>query len=48
MSSLEISQELQSTVFSVLSGILRLGNIQFKADGDGSLVANREGQPSNP
>ncbi|ELR24836.1 myosin head (motor domain) domain containing protein [Acanthamoeba castellanii str. Neff] len=42
MSSLEISQELQCTVFSVLSGILRLGNIQFKADGDGSLVANRE------
>lgn len=43
MSSLEISQDMQNTVFKILSGILRLGNIQFKGEGDGSKVTNAAG-----
>ncbi len=46
MTSLEIDTVLQDQIWAILSGILHLGNVSFKAEGDGCSVKNRDGKSS--
>ncbi len=43
MDVMYIERDEQSQVFRLLAGILHLGNINFKAKGEGSEVADRSG-----